>query len=88
MARNAGLTLAEITAAYEGHKQKATIKPKAKTTKSGESKPKTMKVVKLPPKYRNPQDPNQTWTGRGVDSGWVANLTETGLLEFALIQNL
>ena len=88
MARDAGLSLAEITAAYEAHKQKTTIKPKVKSTKSGVSKPNTLKGVKLPPKYRNPQDPNQTWTGRGVDPSWVAKLRETGFLESALIQNL
>jgi len=45
-----------------------------------------MKGVKLPAKYRNPLNPTQTWTGRGVDPAWVAKLRETGLLETALIQ--
>jgi DNA-binding protein H-NS len=30
--------------------------------------------------------PNQTWTGRGVDPGWVVKLREAGLLDSALIQ--
>jgi DNA-binding protein H-NS len=44
-----------------------------------------MKGVKLPAKYRNPQNHTQTWTGRGVDPSWVASLTEAGLLETAII---
>jgi DNA-binding protein H-NS len=88
MASEAGLSLAEITAAYKGHQQKAKSKPKAKSTKSGLSKTNNMKGVKLSPKYRNPQNPNQTWTGRGIDPGWVAKLRETGILESALIQKL
>ena len=88
MAKDAGISLAEITAAYEVHKQKATVKLKTRSTKSGVSKLSAMKGVKLPPGYRNPQDPNQTWTGRGVDPGWVAKLRETGILEAALIQSI
>ncbi len=86
MARDAGLTLAEITEAFN---QKSSSKTKSKPSKaidkSNASKPHTMKGVKLPPKYKNPADPNQTWTGRGVDPAWVAKLRELGQLESALI---
>lgn len=27
---------------------------------------------KVPPKYRNPADPEQTWTGRGKQPRWLA----------------
>lgn len=47
----------------------------------------TMKGVKLPAKYKNPLNPNQTWTGRGVDPAWVATLRELGQLEAALIHS-
>jgi DNA-binding protein H-NS len=86
MAKDAGLSLEEIASAYEGHETKSTSKVSAKQSKTTSLKPHTMKGVKLPPKYRNPMDPNQTWTGRGVDPGWVAKLREAGILESALIQ--
>ena len=51
-------------------------------------KPKGIKKGgKLEPKYANPHDPNQTWSGRGNPPQWVLNLTgdrqlgETALLE-------
>lgn len=86
LAKDAGLSLDEIASAYEGQKTKPASKVKAKPSKTNSLKPHTMKGVKLPPKYRNPMDPNQTWTGRGVDPGWVAKLREAGILESALIQ--
>ena len=37
------------------------------------------KVKKVsPPKYRNPNDPEQTWTGRGRTPLWVKALENTG----------
>ena len=92
MAKDAGLGLSEITAAFDGNKSKTSSKSlpktasKPKNNKSGKAH--TMKGVKLPPKYRNPLDPNQTWTGRGVDPSWVAKLREAGVLESALIQSV
>ena len=87
MAKDAGLSLAEITSAYEGYKTKSPLKATEKKSKNSSVKPHTTKGVKLPAKYRNPLDPNQTWTGRGVDPSWVAKLREAGLLESALIQS-
>ena len=87
MAKDAGLSLAEITSAYEGHKTKPSSKTTAKSLKSSGIKPHTMKGAKLPAKYRNPLDPTQTWTGRGVDPSWVAKLREAGVLETALIKS-
>ncbi len=39
-----------------------------------------------PPKYRNPQDPDQTWTGRGRQPGWVKAVLADGqdLAQFAI----
>ena len=87
MAKDAGLSLAEITSAYEGHKTKLPLKATEKKSKNKSVKHHTLKGVKLPPKYRNPLDQSQTWTGRGVDPSWVAKLREAGLLESALIQS-
>jgi DNA-binding protein H-NS len=86
MAKDAGLTLAEITHAYESQRTKLIPTTKTPSKKSSRAKAHTMKGAKLPAKYRNPLSPTQTWTGRGVDPAWVAKLRETGLLETALIQ--
>jgi DNA-binding protein H-NS len=41
----------------------------------------------VPPKYRNPADPQQTWTGRGRSPQWVQALREAGALDSALIRD-
>jgi DNA-binding protein H-NS len=30
------------------------------------------------PKYRNPEDPSQTWAGRGKTPRWISRMVETG----------
>jgi DNA-binding protein H-NS len=42
--------------------------------------------AKVPAKYRNPSDPNQTWSGRGLMPHWLKALKENGTLESALIK--
>ena len=34
--------------------------------------------AKVAPKYRNPDDANQTWTGRGMTPKWMRALNESG----------
>ncbi len=34
-------------------------------------KPRADKGIKLPPKYRNPEDPDKTWSGKGRAPQWV-----------------
>ncbi|MCB1330343.1 MAG: H-NS histone family protein [Maritimibacter sp.] len=34
--------------------------------------------AKVAPKYRNPNDPEQTWSGRGRAPGWMAAHLEAG----------
>jgi|GEM_PF-334654 len=42
--------------------------------------------MKVPPKYRNPANPEQTWTGRGAKPIWVRNfLDKRGKIEDLLI---
>ncbi len=39
-------------------------------------------AAKVKPKYRNPQDPSMTWSGRGRKPAWVqAHLDQGGKLE-------
>ena len=90
MAKDAGLSFEDISQAFN---QKSSAKSKSKNSlakppvgKVSVGKPHTMKGIKLPPKYKNPADQTQTWTGRGVDPLWVAKLREAGQLETALIK--
>lgn len=36
------------------------------------------KGSKVPPKYRNPADPKETWTGRGLPPRWMSALLKKG----------
>ncbi|MBF0460285.1 MAG: H-NS histone family protein [Magnetococcales bacterium] len=52
-----------------------------KSPKSPRS-PRSDKGVRLPPKYANPQDAKQTWSGKGRKPGWVvSHLANGGQLE-------
>ena len=79
MAKEAGLTAADIAKALNsGKPAKAAKAPKA--TKKG-----ALAGKKVAPKYRNPANPEQTWTGRGVSPTWVQALKAAGTLDSALI---
>jgi DNA-binding protein H-NS len=79
MAKEAGLSAADITKALSSGKLiKAGKAPKA--AKKG-----ALAGKKVAPKYRNPSNPEQTWTGRGVSPTWVQALKATGTLDSALI---
>ena len=79
LAKEAGLTAADITKALSAGKPAKTGKaPKA--AKKG-----ALAGKKVAPKYRNPANPEQTWTGRGVSPTWVQALKAAGTLEAALI---
>ena len=32
----------------------------------------------VPPKYRNPKDPSQTWAGRGLQPLWLRDALKSG----------
>jgi DNA-binding protein H-NS len=81
LAKEAGLTAGDIVKAL------GSAKPKA--TKAGKTPRAAKKGVlagkKVAPKYRNPTNPDQTWTGRGVSPTWVQALKASGALDAALI---
>jgi len=37
-------------------------------------------ATKVPPKYQNPKNPDQTWTGRGRKPKWVIDFLKKGKL--------
>ena len=79
LAKDAGLTASDVTKALSsGKPAKAGKAPKA--AKKG-----ALAGKKVAPKYRNPANSEQTWTGRGVSPTWVQALKAAGTLDSALI---
>ena len=83
LVESSGVSLAQITEALGGKKGKgrpaksASAKaPKARRSTAGR---------KVAPKYRNPDNANQTWTGRGRTPAWVQALEAAGQLASAEI---
>ena len=79
LAKEAGLTAADITKALSADKPAKAGKA-SKVAKKG-----ALAGKKVAPKYRNPANPEQTWTGRGVSPTWVQALKAAGTLDSALI---
>ena len=74
-----GISAAQIAEALKAGKSPKTKSPRK--VKQG-----TGSRGKVAPKYRNPANPEQTWTGRGKSPLWVLDLKKTGTLESALIK--
>ncbi len=83
MAKSAGLTADDIVKAMSAGGAVKAAKVARKGTKPGTKS--KMAGVKVPPKYRNPDDATQTWTGRGVAPKWAAQLRAAGQLDASLI---
>lgn len=66
LAKAEGYEIAEL---FGGVKSKAAKKAAAKTAR---------KTAKVPPKYRNPANPKETWTGRGKQPLWLAAMVKKG----------
>jgi len=79
LAKDAGLTASDITKAMGAGKTS-----KAKKASAGGKKT-SLAGKKVQPKYRNPAQPDQTWTGRGIAPSWVQALKAAGQLDSALI---
>ncbi len=67
----------------------ATVKGAPVAAKRRGRKPGSSKLAgrKIAPKYRNPKDKEQTWTGRGRMPLWAAELHASGRLGRALIKD-
>lgn len=84
IAHSAGLTAAQIAQAM-GAKRKANTSAKSGTAKTVKSKRSTV-GKKVAPKYRDPTNSAQTWTGRGRMPQWVQALHAAGTLASAKIK--
>ena len=76
LARAEGYTIAELfggaaPASSSSAKKGAAAKPARKSTKG-------YKLGKVAPKYRNPQNPADTWAGRGQQPKWMATQIAAG----------
>jgi DNA-binding protein H-NS len=80
LAKDNAITAKDIEAAMGSTKAK-----KATKAKSVGAKKSALKGAKVAPKYRNPSNHEQTWTGRGVSPTWVQALKAEGKLDTALI---
>ena len=79
IARDAGLSAEQIAAALGG--KRAKVAPaKAARKSSGAAR------GKVAPKYRDPANAENTWTGRGRMPKWVAELSAKGELDKAEIK--
>ena len=84
----------DIDKAVEGKKTSELLEVRAKLDELIDNSPFTLEEVleaqkmrkPVEPKYRNPNDANQTWTGRGRKPLWVVeHLENGGSLEEVLI---
>lgn len=80
LAKDNAITAKDIEAAMGSTKAK-----KATKVKGVGAKKSALKGAKVAPKYRNPSNLEQTWTGRGVSPTWVQALKAEGKLDSALI---
>ena len=73
LAKTEGYTIEELFGGSAAPRaRKATRTAKAPAGSTGR------KLGKVAPKYRNPANPKETWTGRGKQPRWMAELTAKG----------
>ena len=86
LAKKHNVTIDDLGDAMDTAKRKRSAKGTRHVEKAASKAAKTGdKRAKVAPKYRNPNDANQTWTGRGISPAWVKALKDAGTLDTALI---
>jgi DNA-binding protein H-NS len=80
LAKENAISAKDIEAAMGSLKAKKATKAKATVKKSG------LKGKPVAPKYQNPTNHAETWTGRGIAPKWIQALKAEGKLDSALIQ--
>jgi DNA-binding protein H-NS len=71
LARAEGYSVAELFGGAAPAKREPAAKTARKSTKG-------YKLGKVAPKYRNPQNPSETWAGRGQQPKWMASQIKAG----------
>lgn len=72
IAKTEGYTIAEL---FGGAGSTATAGTSTRASAPRKARKATGKVA---PKYRNPDNPNETWTGRGRQPRWMTAFTDAG----------
>lgn len=72
LAKSEGYTVAELFGGGGAGNGRAGRAPRKASATRGR------KLGKVPPKYRNPAKPSETWTGRGKQPRWLAAETAKG----------
>lgn len=74
MVAAAGYSLAELYVQPSGGRRatKKAAAPAGKASRKGK------KLGKVAPKYRNPANPKESWSGRGLKPRWMAELIKKG----------
>lgn len=75
IARAEGYSIAELFGARGGASSTTPATPRAA---KGTRKPSKMAGSKVAPKYRNPANEKETWSGRGKQPRWLAAYTGQG----------
>ena len=91
LAKDNNITKDQLIAALGGSVGKSNEVPSENKTTPKSKKPsvatkKADKRSKVEPVYRNPDNPEETWTKRGRTPVWAQKLKDAGLLETALIK--
>jgi len=73
LARAEGYSVAELFGGVAAAPAK-----KGTAAKSARKSTKGYKLGKVAPKYRNPQNPSETWAGRGQQPKWMATQIASG----------
>ncbi len=80
LAKENAISAKDIEAAMGSSKAKKATKAKTTAKKSN------LKGKSVAPKYQNPTNHAETWTGRGIAPKWIQALKAEGKLDSALIQ--
>ena len=75
LARAEGYTVAEL---FGGAAPAPSSAKKGTAAKTARKSTKGYKLGKVAPKYRNPQNPADTWAGRGQQPKWMATQIAAG----------
>jgi DNA-binding protein H-NS len=73
LAKADGYTIAELF----GDAANANAEP-APAKRAGRKSTKGRTLGKVAPKYRNPENPKETWSGRGMQPRWLAEQVKRG----------
>ena len=75
LARAEGYTIAEL---FGGAAPASSTAKKGAPAKTARKSTKGYKLGKVAPKYRNPQNPADTWAGRGQQPKWMSTQIAAG----------